>query len=447
LPDKLSNFTTGEGLMKSFRFDNIQQYKLMIHTVMLVTLASMVFVYPFDNQFRITLGVAVLSTLLLSFPRLPAFPLVLASGASIVLFRVGISFALGQTSLSTALIGHLPAFAYYLTFGILFELFTIHRLVDNFPLVILLLSVTDALSNIVELVFRPTLQAVGYEMALASVILLALVRSVIAVYGYVLLKQYHSFVLVQEQLRRYSELMLMIAKLKTELFYLRKSSQDIESVMERSYWLYNQLKQQERDEEDSLALHAGKALEIAREIHEVKKDYTRVIAGIENVLMPSSQGHGMKFSEVFNNIEQNVLRYIEGSGKEIFITFQYTDDFLTDQHYTIVSLLDNLIMNAIEACGDSGHIRVTQSRKEQDYIFQVADDGVGINVEELLFVFRPGYSTKFSPETGKMSTGLGLCHVKNLSQDLGGTVSVSSAAGDGATFVVTIPREKLILRD
>ncbi|MDU4961052.1 MAG: sensor histidine kinase [Sporomusaceae bacterium] len=429
--------------MKNFHLD-IGRQKLLLHTVMLVTLSSMVFVYPFDNQFRITLGVAVLSTLLLSFPQLPAFRLVLASGVSIVLFRAGISLLLGQSSLSSALVMHLPALAYYFTFGVLFELFTIRQLLGNFPLVILLLSLTDALSNMVELLFRPTLRAVGYEMALASVILLALVRSGIAVYGYVVLKQYHSFVLVQEKLKRYSDLMLMIAKLKTELFYLRKSSQDIESVMERSYWLYNRLKQQERTEGGSRAeQNAGKALEIAREIHEVKKDYTRVLAGIENVLMPSSQENMMRFSEVFNNIEQNVLRYIENAGKPIAITFQYDEDFLTDQHYTIVSLLDNLIMNAIEACGDAGNICVSQTRKGQEYSFEVADDGVGIASEELLFVFKPGYSTKFSPETGKMSTGLGLCHVKNLSEDLGGTVSVASAAGKGATFIVSIPVERL----
>lgn len=431
--------------MRSFRI-SVGQDKMIIHIVMLVTLASMVFITPFDNQFRFTLGVAVLSTLLFSFPKLPAFRIVFISGVSIVSFRVAVSFFLGQNNLEAVFMGHIPALAYYVTFGTLFELFDIRNLLDKFTVVILLLSATDALSNIVELLFRPALQAVDYELALASVIFIAMARSIIALYGYTLLKKYHSFVLVQEQLRRYAELMLMIAKLKAELFYLKKSSQDIESVMERSYWLYNHLKQQEWDEE-LLSPNAGKALEIARDIHEVKKDYTRVISGIENVLKPTSLDRYMNFSEVFYIIEQNVLRYIEASGKNITITFHYTEDFLTDRYYTIVSLLDNLIMNAIEASGQSGNIRVKQSRNAGEYIFQVEDDGIGITADELLFVFKPGYSTKFSPETGKMSTGLGLAHVKNLTEDLGGVVSVSSVTGRGAKFIVTIPREKLILQD
>lgn len=420
--------------------------RLILHAVMLVTLASMVFIYPFDNQFRFTLGVAVLSILILSFPELPAFPVILLSGAAIVAQRVAVSLLLGQqSSFTMAFLSHIPAFAYYVVFGMMFELFTIRKVVNRFPLGVLLLSTTDALSNIVELFFRPALQTVNYETALAGVILIALVRSVIAVYGYMLLQRYHSFVLVQDKLRRYSELLVMTAKLKTELFYLKKSSQDIETVMERSYWLYNQLKQQEQSGA-KMEQPAGEALIIARDIHEVKKDYSRVITSIEKVLNPSGldQSQYMKLSEVFDIIEQNVLRYIAASGKEIAISFHYTEDFFTHRYYTVVSLLDNLIMNAIEACNPSGAIWVTQSSEGKDCIFSVEDDGSGIETEEWALLFQPGYSTKFSPVTGKMSTGLGLCHVKNLSEDMGGTVRVASVVGQGAKFVIMIPRENLI---
>ncbi|EGO62137.1 integral membrane sensor signal transduction histidine kinase [Acetonema longum DSM 6540] len=422
--------------------------KLIIHAVMLVTLASMVFIYPFDNQFRFTLGVAVLSVLILSFPELPAFRVILFSGAAIVAQRVAVSLLLGQGSFVTAFLSHIPAFSYYVVFAVMFELFTIRNAVGRFPLSVLLLSTTDALSNIVELFFRPALQSVNYETALAGVILIALVRSVLSVYGYMLLHKYHSFVLVQDQLRRYSELLVMTAKLKTELFYLKKSSQDIETVMERSYWLYNQLKQQEQSGA-KMERPAGEALIIARDIHEVKKDYSRVIASIEKVLNPSGldQSQYMKLSEVFDIIEQNVLRYIAASGKDIAISFHYSEDFFTHQYYTVVSMLDNLIMNAIEACNPSGTICVRQTSEGKNCIFCVEDDGSGIETEEWTLLFQPGYSTKFSPVTGKMSTGLGLCHVKNLSEDMGGTVQVASVAGQGAEFVILIPWKNLIVTD
>lgn len=428
--------------MRSLRL-SLSQQKLMIHAVMLVTLGSMVFVYPFDNQFRFTLGVAFMMTLLLYLTELSAFRFIAACGISIVVFRAFMSFLLGEGVLVSGFMAHLPALTYYISFGVLFELLDIRKMISNFPLTLLLLSTTDAISNVVELLFRPTLKSVGYEAVLASIILIAIIRSVLSVYAYVLLKHYHSFALVQDQLKQYSELMLMIAKLKAELFYLRKSSQDIESVMERSYWLYNQLKQSDGDEAQKL--NAGKALEIARDIHEVKKDYARVITGIEKVLKPSSQC--MMFSEVFTIIEQNVRRYLEASEKNISISFQCEEDFPTNRYYTIVSILDNLIMNAIEACGPEGNIRVTQSRREEDYVLEVSDDGIGIESEEFAFLFKPGYSTKFSRETGKMSTGLGLAHVRNLTESMEGTVSVSSVKKEGAKFIVTVRREKLLAPD
>lgn len=427
--------------MRSLRW-SLSRQKLMIHAVLLVTLGSMVFVYPFDNHFRFTLGVAFLTTLLLYLTELSAFRFILVSGISIVVFRTLMAMLLGGASAGSALMENLPALAYYISFGVLFKLFDIRKMIGNFPLVLLLLSATDAASNIIELIFRPTLKSVGYEAVLASVMLIAIVRSVLSVYAYVLLKHYYSFALVQDQLKQYAEMMLLIAKLKAELFYLRKSSQDIESVMERSYWLYNQLKQSEQDEVQ--ALSAGKALEIARDIHEVKKDYARVISGIENILKPSSPSQYMMFSEIFTIIEQNVRRYLAVSERNISISFHYEEDFLTGRHYTIVSILDNLIMNAIEACSIEGNIRVTQSRQEDNYVLAVIDNGIGLDPEEFTFLFKPGYSTKFSRETGKMSTGLGLAHVRNLTESLEGTVSVSSAQGTGTRFVITIPRYKLL---
>jgi len=338
----------------------------------------MVFIYPFDNHFRFTLGIAVLSTLLLYFPELPSVRFTIACGVCIVALRTAIYFFIGPEELDDTLFRHSPAFLYYVSFGILFKLLSIRTFIDNLPVAVLLLTLTDALSNLAELLLRPTLQPVSFDLILASIVSAGLVRSIITVYGYVLLKQYHAFVLEQNQLKHYAELTMMTAKLKTELFYLQKSSQDIENVMERSYWLYNQLNHNE-DEAGNRESNSASALEIAREIHEVKKDYARVITGIENILKPSSLEQFMNLSEVLYIIEQNVRRYLASSNKAISITFDHTEDFKTGRHYTIVSLLDNLIMNAIDACGKSGHIRVLQTTSGTDFVFEVRDNGCGIH--------------------------------------------------------------------
>ena len=63
-------------------------------------------------------------------------------------------------------------------------------------------------------------------------------------------------------------------------------------------------------------------------------------------------------------------------------------------------------------------------------------------------LFRVGYSTKFNPETGNISRGIGLPAVEFMVQELGGTIQVDSGPGTvpggtdatGACFRVTIPR-------
>ena len=128
--------------------------------------------------------------------------------------------------------------------------------------------------------------------------------------------------------------------------------------------------------------------------------------------------------------------------KKIRLSFPFQGDMLVRRHYDVVSILDNLIMNAIDACHENGNIEVDYRLLAHEVIFSVHDNGCGINKSDYFVVFKPGYSTKFSPHTGKMSTGLGLSHVKDLVERLGGSIKVSSAPGD-TCFTVQIPTAAL----
>jgi two-component system, sensor histidine kinase YcbA len=424
--------------------DYFKSIKLLVNAIFLITLASMVFIYPFDSPFRFTLGIAVLSTLLLYFEQLPVIPTALLSGIMIVVLRTAIYFSLGNYDLQEAILRNFPAFFYYLSYGISFHALRLREHVTNVPILILALSITDVISNLVEILIRAELTGKNFEVIFASIIAVAIFRTVVAVYGYYTLKKYHAFVLAEDQLLRYAKLTVMIAKLRAELFYLKKSSQDIEIIMEKSYWLYNHLHVKETDESHPEKSSAIQALTIARSIHEVKKDYSRVITGIENIIKPSTVGEGMLLSEIFFIIEQNTTRYLSILDKKIHITFEFTDDFITNKHYTIVSILDNLITNAIEACSDEGKIRITQTITNHSVVFQIEDNGSGISSTDFDIIFKPGYSTKFSPHTGKMSTGLGLVHVKNLASALGGAISVTSQPNISTVFTVAIPAHQLV---
>mgnify|MGYP000438243806 FL=1 len=68
----------------------------------------------------------------------------------------------------------------------------------------------------------------------------------------------------------------MTTGLKNEIYFMRKNSEEIESVMANAYRLYEKLSEQGLPEEMKQM-----SLAIARDVHEIKKDYFRIIQGIE----------------------------------------------------------------------------------------------------------------------------------------------------------------------
>jgi len=421
----------------------LRNNKPLVNTVLLVSLSSIIYIYPFGSYFRFTFAIILLMAFLLYFRQIPIISGTVITGLVILIFRITTDFMTGGHDVSIAVMSNLPAMAYYISFALLFYFLSIRERTDNVLALLLLLSITDIISNMVELVFRSELVVSKFAVVFPSIVAVAVMRAILALIGYYALKQYQSFILANDQAERYIEQTVMIAQLKSELFYLEKSSQDIENVMEKAYWLYKRLTSKELEGEEVEIVPGDQALAVAREIHEVKKDYYRVITGIENILRSSTKNQDVTLSEILFIIEQNTIRYLNVMGKNMSISYEITDDFITDKHYTLVSILDNLIINAIEACGDCGIIRVTQKSVENDVLFCVEDNGAGIDEKEFDLIFNPGYSTKFSPRTGKISTGLGLSHVKNYIELLGGTIQVESRLELRTKFLITLPRSSI----
>jgi signal transduction histidine kinase len=95
----------------------------------------------------------------------------------------------------------------------------------------------------------------------------------------------------------------------------------------------------------------------------------------------------------------------------------------------------NLAINAHQAMDGHGRLTLRAARRDGFAVLQVADDGAGIARADLPRVFEPYYTTK---PKGK-GTGLGLAAVRRFVESAGGTVSVESEPGAGATFTLRLP--------
>ena len=104
----------------------------------------------------------------------------------------------------------------------------------------------------------------------------------------------------------------------------------------------------------------------------------------------------------------------------------------------------NLLGNAIKFTPAGGAVHVTLARAGDMVELSVVDSGIGITSEFLPHVFERFRQGSISAKRAHGGLGLGLAIVKYI-VDLhgGGVVAISEGLGRGATFVLTLPRERL----
>jgi signal transduction histidine kinase len=96
----------------------------------------------------------------------------------------------------------------------------------------------------------------------------------------------------------------------------------------------------------------------------------------------------------------------------------------------------NLLTNAQQAIPGEGEIVVSTSEDEHGFAVSVKDSGTGVPAEVLSKIFDPFFTTK-EPGVG---TGLGLSLSYGIISRLGGTIECRSVPGEGAEFIVKLPR-------
>ena len=107
----------------------------------------------------------------------------------------------------------------------------------------------------------------------------------------------------------------------------------------------------------------------------------------------------------------------------------------------IVQVLVNLVINAIEAMPDGGHLHVTARVDGGMLVLSLTNDGPPIPPEYVGYIFDAFFTTKPG------GTGLGLAISDSIVRKHGGTISVENLSGDrGVAFHVTMPTSRAVKR-
>ncbi|PKN19368.1 MAG: hypothetical protein CVU71_07620 [Deltaproteobacteria bacterium HGW-Deltaproteobacteria-6] len=98
----------------------------------------------------------------------------------------------------------------------------------------------------------------------------------------------------------------------------------------------------------------------------------------------------------------------------------------------------NFIKNAMESITDQGTITITVDKESKNYILvSISDTGCGMTAEEIEKIFSPEYTTK------EKGLGLGIPLATEIIRGHGGDIRVISRHGEGTTFEIILPSEKI----
>jgi signal transduction histidine kinase len=158
--------------------------------------------------------------------------------------------------------------------------------------------------------------------------------------------------------------------------------------------------------------------------------YSRVSSRVEEFQL-------VDFEKVFNESLQNLKVSIDDNDARI--TNDSLPTIVADQSQ-IIQLFQNLVGNAIKFRGEETPvIHVAAEEEEDEWIFRVIDNGIGIDSQHNERIFR--VFQRLHERDSYPGTGIGLSICEKIVERHGGNIWVDSKLGDGSTFSFTISKQ------
>jgi len=129
--------------------------------------------------------------------------------------------------------------------------------------------------------------------------------------------------------------------------------------------------------------------------------------------------------------KKNISLHTDFTGKHLHI--------LSDRHL-VSRIFENLLSNAIKYTPPGKNVWVNVTDEQDAISIKVRDEGVGIEKEELPYLFSKYSKISSRPTDGETSNGLGLSIVKRIVEEINGRIYCESELGKGSLFTVLLKK-------
>jgi signal transduction histidine kinase len=144
----------------------------------------------------------------------------------------------------------------------------------------------------------------------------------------------------------------------------------------------------------------------------------------------------LNMDDLLRGVADSLQHRVDDLGAEVVVEGPLPR--LVSDRVAIEQIFSNLVENAVKYLkpGRPGRIRVSGALNLGRAIFEVADNGRGIDPKDHERVFDLFRRSGVQDQPGE---GIGLAHVRALAYRLGGIISCESTLGEGATFRLSLP--------
>ncbi|MCR1841608.1 sensor histidine kinase [Murimonas intestini] len=174
----------------------------------------------------------------------------------------------------------------------------------------------------------------------------------------------------------------------------------------------------------------------------MEQSLDRLINTVNSLMFLADEGLAEEFeSNSLGELLETAVQQLAGKAEEkkVSIYMQCGDSSIIGSQTLLYRMFYNIIENAIKYNKEGGEIYVKAEQKDQTVTVQIKDTGVGMEPEDIKYVFDPFYRADKSRSQQIQGSGLGMSIVKLIVERCRGDIRIESEPDAGTTVEVQLP--------